>query len=329
MNIKREKLINCLWSSQLSFEDRAFLVFEYQRENNAIYKAFLTYSGRYHKQPDSIGDIPYFPISLFKTRDVRTGDWPVEQVFYSSGTTEMTRSKHSIRSLKYYHDNSEKIWTSTFGPLKNYEFVSLLPNYHDNPSSSLLSMVSYFMLQSRSGVASYYIDNQYDMYSYLERTKGVSQKVVLIGVSFALLNYGDLYRHSDMSHLIVIETGGMKRYREELTREELHWRLQEIFGGATICSEYGMTECLSQLYAVDGPWFDTNDQMGILISDPTDPFCMLACGRVGRVNIVDLANIDTLSFIATDDLGRCNIQGQVEILGRISQCDLRGCNYLI
>ena len=329
MNIEREKVIKCLFSEEMSFEDKGLEIYNYQKRYNDTYRKFLQIVGRFDSQAACLADIPFCPVSLFKSNDIKTGRWEPEKVFLSSGTTVMERSKHAVREVSFYHQNTAHIWQQYFEDLGEFDFVSLLPNYHENAASSLLSMVAYFMKHSRLGKEQFYLNDTDDLYRYLESSKESRHKTILIGVSFALLSYLDLHAHKDMAHLIVIETGGMKRYREELTRSELHGRLLEGFQSALLCSEYGMTECLSQIYAIGGSQFKLNDRMRTLISDPSDPFCMLPLGRTGRVNIIDLANIDTLSFFATDDIGRMLDGEHVEILGRISNSDLRGCNYLI
>jgi len=329
VNIEREKVINCLSAKELSFEDKALVIYGYQKRFNPIYRSFLEIIGKYDKAISSIADIPFCPVSLFKSNLIKSGDWDVEKIFLSSGTTQMERSRHAVRDLAWYHENARHIWEQEFGLLNEFDFISLLPNYHENPSSSLISMVSYFMSHSRTGEENYFLDNLEQLYTYLENSKVSNRKTVLIGVSFALLTYIDSYQHDNLEHVIVVETGGMKRYRKELTRDALHERLSRGFGSASICSEYGMTECLSQIYAIDGREFQLNDRMHVVISDPSDPFCVLPFDRTGRVNIIDLANIDTLAFFATDDIGRKTAQQRVEILGRISNSDLRGCNYLI
>ncbi len=329
VNIERDKLKNCLLSGEMSFESLALMTFGYQRKYNSVYARFLDLIGKSLIVPSRMSEIPYCPISLFKYCDLTTGDWQAEFGFRSSGTTHMLRSTHWIRSLEWYHDNARRLWEQYFEPLPEYRIVALLPNYHENTASSLLSMVSNFMKQSIGGEERYYIQDYSGLHTYLESMLERGEKVVLFGVSFALLDYLEQYRHEAARNLIVIETGGMKRYRKEVTRDDLHHRLREGFLGARICSEYGMTECQSQLYAIDGGRFVFNDRMRISIADPTDPMSILEEGRTGRIQIADLGNIDTMAFISTDDIGRLSGRDGVEILGRISSSDLRGCNYLI
>jgi len=327
--IQRQDIINCVKSKELSFEDKCFRLYAYQREYNPIYRQFLDVIGKLSVEPSSVESIPFCPIGLYKSREIKTGEWNAEQLFLSSGTTQMTRSKHHIRSVEEYLQNAADIWHDHFGPLSDYTFLSLLPNYHANPSSSLLKMVEYFMHHSADGQERYYLDDHNALHTYIESEKRSEKKLVLFGVSFALLDYVDQLQHQQVNNLTVIETGGMKKFKKELTRQELHGTLAAAFDGATICSEYGMTECLSQLYAVGSGHFGLHDMMQVVITDPTDPFTAVSDGTKGRINIIDLANYDTLSFMATDDLGSLDDQGMLEVIGRIDSTDLRGCNYLI
>ena len=320
---------NKITNSDLSFEDKALLVYRYQYLNNPSYRQFVDLVRYNDFEPYHVDDIPFFPISLFKEISIKSGAWESQLTFTSSGTTQMTRSQHHVKDGDWYLDNAEHIWLNRFGPLSDYVFLSLLPNYHDNPSSSLLYMMRHFMLHGELGQERYYIDNCQGLYESIERYKEESKRIVLFGVSFALLDYVERYQHADADRMMVVETGGMKKNRQEITRRGLHDMLSQGFGDATIVSEHGMTECLSQLYCTDGLNFKLNDRMRVLISDPTDPGVLLPEKRRGRVNIVDLANIDTLSFIATDDLGQANSDTEVEILGRLDASDIRGCNYLI
>lgn len=322
-------LHNMITNSDLSFEDKALLVYQYQYENNPSYRQFVDLVRYNDFQPHHVEEIPFFPISLFKEISIKTGAWESELTFTSSGTTQMVRSQHYVKDGLWYLNNTEHIWQDRFGSLNDYAFLSLLPNYHDNPSSSLLYMIRHFMLNSQLGQENYFIEDHQGLHDTIERLKMESKRVVLFGVSFALLDYVEQYKHVGVDQLIVVETGGMKKNRREITRRGLHDILSAGFGGATIASEYGMTECLSQLYCTDGFNFLLHDRMRVLICDPTDPGTLLPTKRRGRINIIDLANIDTLSFIATDDLGQANSDNEVEILGRLDASDLRGCNYLI
>jgi len=324
----RDHILQLIQNESVSFEDKALALYRYHLEHNAVYRSFVSHVRYNEFTPDTVRDIPFFPIELFKELEVKAGKWNSELIFYSSGTTATTRSKHHISDKKAYLDNARYIWTRHFGPLENYTFLSLLPSYHDNPSSSLLCMVQNFMLHGASQQEHYYLDDFHGLQKHLDDLDEKGRETVLFGVSFALLDYAENHRHTFVNTPLVIETGGMKKFRQEVTRTTLHERLKSCFSGARIISEYGMTECLSQMYCEDNIHFKYNDRMQIWIVDPTDPLTLLEDGRRGRICIIDLANIDTMPFIATSDLGIRHNNG-VEILGRIDASDVRGCNYLI
>ncbi len=268
------------------------------------------------------------PISLFKYRAIQSGAWQPVTYFMSSGTGSVLRSKHLIRDLDWYHAICDSIWQYYFGPLSNYEFLGLLPHYSDNPHSSLLSMVSHFMFQSSTGIERYYLQDKLDLYEKIEENRSLGIPTVLFGVSFALIDYGQNFQHTRLDNTMIIETGGMKKYHRELTRAELHSQLQATFGNAVIASEYGMAECTSQLYSQANGLFKPNPWMKIVITETGLPFDACPKGTKGRINIIDLGNVHSCGFIATDDLGVEREDGCIEILGRLDNSDLRGCNYL-
>lgn len=309
------------------FNSLAIEVYQYQKKHNPIYRRFIDIIGQLDRQIDHYANIPFAPISLFKSLEIKTGNWPSEALFKSSGTMG-GRSTHHVKSIEDYHQNTAYIFESIFGSLNKYQFISLLPNYQTNPHSSLISMVEYFMKGSQyEGL--FCVDSYDLLHTHIEHNKKNNRPTVVFGVSFALLEYADRYGHHGLSNVIVIETGGMKKFRKEVTRGELHDILSNCFSQAQIVSEYGMSECLSQLYAEADGRFEMNNRMRVVLSEPTDPFSELPQGQKGRINIIDLANISTLSFIATDDIGSFDDQGRLDILGRIDNSDLRGCNYLI
>ena len=323
-----QDIINTLNTGDIDFDFTFKGIFEYQSRHNSVYRQFLDLIDS-HEPIRGIGDIPFCPISVFKYHDVMSGSWRCQQYFLSSGTNGI-RSRHNIRGLNLYHQVAQNIFESYFGRLSQYQIFALLPNYQDNPHSSLISMVDYFGRQSAYRTE-YFLNDQINLYERIEENLMSKVPTILFAVSFALLDYVDQHEHELNDNFIIIETGGMKKYKKEMTKIEILQRLRTSFDRATICSEYGMTECLSQAYSFNSEWLLMNPYFKIIVTDPMDPKSVLPHGRIGRINIVDLANIDTLSFIATDDLGKISLDdpNKFQILGRLSNTDLRGCNYLI
>jgi hypothetical protein len=322
-----QDIIISLEKKDIDFNSIAIDIFHHQKENNPVYRDYLKLIHFEDSPTMDSCDIPMFPIEFFKTSNIKTGEWLEEVTFKSSGTTGK-RSTHFIQDVDFYHSNARHIFEEYIGPVKEYEFLGLLPNYQSNPDSSLISMVDYFISLSRFE-GGYFLEDQEGLYEHLEGNKEKNRPTVLFGVSFALMEYAQQFKHSEFFSLTVIETGGMKKHAEEITREQLQNVLKGAFEGSNIVSEYGMTECHSQMYALNDSQFHMNDRMRVLIADPTDPFRLLPIGQKGRIHIIDLANVSTISFIATDDIGLISSEGKVEILGRLSNSDLRGCNYLI
>lgn len=328
MNKLYQDIINSLNSKDSHFDSILNNVFYFQKTYNPLYKEFLELIGKSALIPQSLSEIPFCPISVFKHHCVQSGQWSnPERIFKSSGTMG-ARSRHYVRNMELYQTNAQRIFEMNFGPIDNYYFIGLLPNYLENQDSSLIAMVDYFMSSSALG-GKYCLNNYDELFEIIERNKLKQIKTILFGVSFALLDYVDDNTHFNCDHLTVIETGGMKKFAREITKSELYETLRKSFSGSMICSEYGMTELLSQLYSIDTPFLKMNDRLRIVITDPIDPMSVLSANQKGRINIIDLANIDSLSFIATDDLGVINDLGELNVLGRIDNSDLRGCNYLI
>ena len=325
--LARQTVIDNLTNSQLPFDQMALCIYDFQYKYNSVYHQFISLVKGNDFRPTNVTEIPFLPITLFKDVTVKTGSWSEEDIFYSSGTTGSTRSQHHIRDKDWYLNNAIHIWNSHLKSINELHFVGLLPHYYDNPNSSLLCMVKEFMNVSLGGIEKFFVDLS-ELNQEMDRLIRSNEPVVLMGVSFALLDYASKFQHDRADNLIVVETGGMKKYHREITRTELHDELAKCFQGASIVSEYGMTECLSQMYCLDGMHFLPNDKMRIIISDPTDSNIMGLKAKRGRVNIIDLANLDSISFIATDDLGMIHPAG-IEIFGRLTHSDLRGCNYLI
>ena len=304
-----------------NFDTNALSVFEYQWHHNSVYQHYCNLLNRDPENVEKLEDIPFLPIEFFKKHIIKTGDWATMTVFKSSGTTG-TRSTHHVQDEPFYHRITQTIYESHFHPLKDVQVLALLPSYIEQGDSSLISMVNYFISQSAEG-GGFFLDDD----TALRNTLKSNPKKVLFGVSYALL---DFIENSgiETKNTTIIETGGMKGRKKELTREELHKRIKRGFGVGDVYSEYGMTELLSQAYGKNGE-FSFPPWAKILIRDINDPFSFVKTGKTGGINIIDLAHIDTISFIETKDLGKINENGDFEVLGRFDNTDLRGCNLLI
>jgi phenylacetate-coenzyme A ligase PaaK-like adenylate-forming protein len=310
------------------FRALAFAVFRYQAAFNPVYREFLSLLGVKTESVQRLSDIPFLPISLFKKEVLQTDTWSAEQVFSSSGTTSDTTSRHLLRSVDFYKKNVRTGFASFYGNPDDYCWLALLPSYLEREGSSLVQMVQFFVSSSNYAQSGFFLYNTSELLEVLQKCRHNRIPTILIGVSFALLDLAEAHP-GDLSDVILMETGGMKGRRREITRTELHRQLQDAFQVSAIHSEYGMTELLSQAYSKGEGSFYPAPTMEVLIRDMTDPFAYMPAGRTGALNIIDLANVDTISFIATDDLGRKAEDGSFEVLGRMDNSDLRGCNLLL
>ena len=313
------------FSNTPAFDELALKVFNYQQRNNPLYASFLEYLNIESQSINTVEAIPFLPIEFFKNHIVKSGTWEADSVFKSSGTGQSGRSQHHIRDLNWYGKNAKTIFEQQFGKLCETEIFALLPSYLDQGDSSLIHMVDYFHSMSANPESTFYLNRFDELHSALHDSK--ARRKVLFGVTYALLDFAE-YISTPIPELVIIETGGMKGRREEITREELHKKLIRAFSVDSIFSEYGMTELLSQAYTRGGLLFTPSSLMRVMIRDVTDPFCLLDHHKQGAVNIIDLANLDTCAFIATDDLGITHNALQFEILGRIDNSDIRGCSLL-
>lgn len=318
LNIKSEK----------DFENLCLDIFEYQYQNCKIYKQFCDYFDKYPKYVKHIRQIPFLPIQFFKSHQVLSSQYLVQKVFESSGTTGQITSKHHITDIELYQKNFKQIFETLYGPIEDYTTLALLPSYLERDGSSLIYMVNHFIQKSRHPESGFFLNNHNELYEKLKNLEQKGQKTLLIGVSFALLDFVEAYQ-LNLKHSIVMETGGMKGRRQEMTRTELHSKLSEGFGVEHIHSEYGMTELLSQAYSKGHGVFNLPNTMRIFIRDPEDPLKLFdETGKTGGINIIDLANINSCSFIATQDLGQKVKKNQVKIMGRFDYSDIRGCSLL-
>ncbi|MEQ9412448.1 MAG: acyl transferase [Cyclobacteriaceae bacterium] len=311
-----------------NFENIALELFQLQAKENKVYQKYLTYLGVNIEGITKLEQVPFLPISFFKEQKVVTGQWKEETIFFSSATTGATPSKHYVQNLDAYLKNSERIFESCYGAVDNYHFLALLPSYLEREGSSLVAMANYFIQRSKSPHSSFYLDNKKGLINTLRRADDLDNKMILLGVSFALLDLAEEHE-LDLSNCIVMETGGMKGRREEITREELHRYLANRWNTQTIHSEYGMTELFSQAYAKEKGYFKTPAGMKVMVRSINDPFERLEVGKTGGINVIDLSNIYTCAFVETQDLGRIRQDGSFEVLGRIDNSDIRGCNLLV
>jgi phenylacetate-coenzyme A ligase PaaK-like adenylate-forming protein len=310
-----------------NFNEKALALFRHQAANNIIYKQYLT---NLHVDISSVNDIshiPFLPISFFKHHKIFTGNSAAEKIFCSSGTTGAERSRHYVADPEFYKRVSAEGFRKFYGDLKDYIFIALLPSYQENPDSSLIFMINHFMKESGEFSPGFLSKDYTKFPAAIREARSKGKKIILFGVGFALLNLAMEFKGMDLSDLIIIETGGMKGRREEMTREELHGILKGAFNLEAVHSEYGMTELLSQAYSQGNGVFGCPEWMKIFIRDINDPFSMSGF-RNGGINIVDMANIDSCAFIETEDIGRNIEKSAFEVLGRFDNSDVRGCNLL-
>lgn len=314
--------------TEQEFNDLALNIFNYQFQKNLVYHQFCSHLNVRANQINSISQIPFLPIEFFKTHTIKSSEFVEEQVFLSSGTTGQNQSKHFVKDLTLYETSYHNTFHQFYGNVEDYCILALLPSYIEREGSSLIYMVSDLITKSNHPESGFFLENRSKMIEILQKMTKSGQKTLLIGVSFALLDLAEEYQ-IDLSNVIVMETGGMKGRREEITRKELHNTLCKSFNTNMIHSEYGMTELLSQAYSKGNGIFKTPPRMKILIRDINDPFSTLEKAKTGGINVIDLTNIDSCSFIATQDLGKKHSGNEFEVLGRFDNSDLRGCNLLI
>ena len=310
------------------FNDLAIKIFNYQAENNPVYKKYLFHLGTEISSVKSIREIPFLPIEFFKSHEIKTGSSKTAKTFYSSGTTGAKKSRHFITDISIYERSFLTNFENQYGKLDDICILALLPTYLNNESSSLVYMVNKLIAISGHSDSGFYLNNIEELSLKLESLEKTNTKIILIGVSYALIDLAEKFPLK-LSNTVIMETGGMKGKRKELTKAELHKFLSSRFGVESIHSEYGMTELLSQAYSPGEGKFNTPPWMKILIRDTYDPFCYLEQAKSGGINIIDLANINSCSFIETGDLGKIHPDNSFEVLGRFDNSDIRGCNLLV
>lgn len=312
-----------------SFEEVALEVYAWQKVHNPTFRKYLELIGKTDFRISDWTQIPCAPISLFRTHEMKAGDWEAEVVFESSGTTGSQTSRHPIKSLAAYQIHCMESFEAQLGSLADFKLLALLPNYLERNHSGLIAMVDAFIGRAAAG-SGYYLN---DFSALRQNILADDRPVLLWGVTFALL---ELVANEPVvlpKSSIVLETGGMKGRGPELTREQLHEHIRARYrtqdgSPITIQSEYGMTELQSQAYLGDDGHFVPASTLRVRARDVTDPFAILAMGRAGALNLYDLANVDTCAFIQSDDLGRCYAEERFSVLGRLDQSIVRGCNLL-
>ncbi len=324
-----------------TFRETALKVFYYQAENNPVYRDYMNGLGIDLSGISEIEQIPFLPVEFFKTHKVLCKGLEPEVVFESSGTsgssgisgttgtTQATPSRHHVASAGLYQESFTKGFRKFYGAPDNFCMLALLPSYLERSGSSLVYMMDHLIRLSGHSESGFYLENLADLVNILQKRNSDLQSTLLIGVSFALLDLAEKHPLKLGDHIMVMETGGMKGRRKELIRSELHDRLKDALGVDSIHSEYGMTELLSQGYSSGNGLFRTPPWMRVLIRDANDPLSLLPAGQTGGLNIIDLANLYSCSFIGTGDLGKVHEDESFEVLGRYDHSDIRGCNLLV
>lgn len=310
--------------NEKAFREIALAVFRHQFSNNGIYGAFCHAIGKTPENVFATDDIPFLPISFFKSHVVKSGSFDPEAAFASSGTTGATTSRHYLKDLSLYEKSFRTCFDLFYGPAAQYCILGLLPSYLEQGGSSLVYMVHELMKQSGHEKSGFYLHDHRRLCETLLAVESSGQRTILFGVTYALLDFAEAHA-MPLKNTVLMETGGMKGRKKELTKQALYEQLKSAFSVNEIHSEYGMTELLSQAYAVDGryrcpPW------MKVVLRDETDPFHLGVSS--GAVNVIDLANLWSCSFVATEDLGRIYADGSFEVLGRMDNTDIRGCSQL-
>ena len=315
-------------SSQKQFEKIALKVFRFQYENNLVYREFCDFLKTDVQKIKSLEQIPFLPIQFFKSHTVVSNENPIQETFTSSGTTGMSTSKHFVTDITLYEESYRKGFSQFYGNIEDYAVLALLPSYLEREGSSLIYMVEDVIQMTNNPESGFYLHNHKELIEKLTRLDKSGQNTILIGVTYALLDL--IEKHPfQLQNTIIMETGGMKGKRKEMIREELHEQLCQGFGVTAIHSEYGMTELLSQAYSLGNGVFECPSWMQILIRDTEDALTYVPEGKTGGINVIDLANINSCSFIATQDLGKKNPNNSFEVLGRFDNSDIRGCNLMV
>lgn len=315
-------------SSSKQFEKIALKVFRFQYDNNVVYREFCQYLNVEKHDVKSLQQIPFLPIQFFKSHEVLSSEEKIQETFTSSGTTGMTTSRHLVTDITLYEESYRKAFSEFYGNIENYAVLALLPSYLDREGSSLIYMVDDLIKLSNHPESGFYLNNYDELIEKLIELDSSGENIILIGVTYALLDLIEK-QNFQLKNTIIMETGGMKGRRKEMIREELHDLLCKGFGVDAIHSEYGMTELLSQAYSLGHGVFECPNWMQILIRDTEDALSYIENEKTGGINVIDLANINSCSFIATQDLGKKKPNNSFEVLGRFDNSDIRGCNLMV
>ena len=315
-------------NSEAAFTKKALELFKFQFEENPVYRSFCDLLYKHPSDVQKLEDIPFLPIEFFKTHKVVSSTKEIQHTFTSSGTTGSEVSQHHVADLNLYRTSFQKGFSHVYGNIEDYTVLALLPSYLEREGSSLVYMVEDMIQESKHPKSGFYLNDLGALKQTLLELEENGQKTILIGVSYALLDLVEFYQF-DLKHTIIMETGGIKGRRKELIKSELHAILKKGFGLKKIHSEYGMTELLSQAYSKGEGLFSTPPWMKVFIRDPEDALSILPADKSGGINIIDLANVHSCAFIATQDLGKIHENGTFEVLGRFDQSDIRGCNLMV
>ncbi len=315
-------------SNQKQFEKIALKVFRFQYENNLVYNEFCNLMNVKVHEVKSLQQIPFLPIQFFKSHSVVSNKNPYQETFTSSGTSGIITSRHHVTDTSIYEESYQKGFAQFYGNIQDYAILALLPSYLEREGSSLIYMVKNLIEASNNTESGFYLHNYEDLINKLITLDASGQNVILIGVTYALLDLIEKHQFQ-LKNTFIMETGGMKGKRKEMIREDLHHQLCNGFGVSAIHSEYGMTELLSQAYSLGEGVFECPSWMQILIRDTEDALSYIENGKTGGINVIDLANINSCSFIATQDLGKKNPNNSFEVLGRFDNSDIRGCNLMV
>lgn len=315
-------------SSKKEFQKIALKIFRFQYDNNTVYREFCEALKAEKHLVKTLEEIPFLPIQFFKSHQVVSSTDKPQVIFTSSGTTGTTTSQHLITDVSLYEQSYRQGFAEFYGNIEDYIFLALLPSYQERSGSSLIYMVEDLISLSHNTESGFYLYNHEDLIAKLREFDKQDKNVILMGVTYALLDLIEKEKF-DFKNLIIMETGGMKGRRKEMIREELHDILCDGFGVSSIHSEYGMTELLSQAYSLGDGVFNCPQWMDVMMRDTEDPLSYIGNGKTGGINVIDLANINSCSFIATQDLGKKYDNGTFEVLGRFDNSDIRGCNLMV